>query len=43
MKRGLFAFAAGGILFAAALVGYLFVSRRPATLRVAVGPPKAKT
>jgi TRAP transporter TAXI family solute receptor len=35
----LFVLACGGLLFAVALVGYLFFSWRPATLRIAVGPP----
>ena len=40
MKRGLFiSLSAGGTMFAVALVGYLFFSWRPATLRIAVGPP----
>jgi TRAP-type uncharacterized transport system substrate-binding protein len=40
MKRATFiVLFAGGIVFAAALIGLLFFSWRPATLRVAVGPP----
>src|SRR5665213_3449391 len=30
---------AGGLMFTAALIGLLFFSWRPATLRIAVGPP----
>lgn len=40
MKRAsLVAVTIGGLLFGAALVGFLFFSFRPATLRIAVGPP----
>src|SRR5450631_705019 len=40
MKRAsLVAVTMGGLLFGVALVGFLFFSVRPATLRVAVGPP----
>jgi TRAP transporter TAXI family solute receptor len=40
MKRlPVFILAASGLVFAIALVGYLFFSWRPATLRIAVGPP----
>ncbi len=40
MKRGLFVvLSAAGIVFAVGLAGYLFFSWRPATLRIAVGPP----
>jgi hypothetical protein len=40
MKRGLLiALFAGGAVFAVALVGHLYFSWRPATLRIAVGPP----
>jgi TRAP transporter TAXI family solute receptor len=40
MKRATFiVLFAGGIVFTAALIGLLFFSWRPATLRIAVGPP----
>ena len=40
MKRLSFIVLAGGVLlFIAALIGYLFINWRPATLRIAVGPP----
>jgi TRAP transporter TAXI family solute receptor len=40
MKRATFiTLSAGGLLFAVALIGLLFFSWRPATLRIAVGPP----
>jgi TRAP transporter TAXI family solute receptor len=40
MKRAAFiVLFAGGIVFIAALIGLLFFSWRPATLRIAVGPP----
>jgi TRAP transporter TAXI family solute receptor len=40
MKRATFiVLFAGGLVFAAALIGLLFFSWRPATLRIAVGPP----
>jgi TRAP transporter TAXI family solute receptor len=40
MKRAAFiVLFAGGIVFVAALIGLLFFSWRPATLRIAVGPP----
>jgi TRAP transporter TAXI family solute receptor len=40
MKRAsLVAVTIGGLLFGVALVGFLFFSVRPATLRIAVGPP----
>jgi len=40
MKRlPMIVLAASGVVFAVALVGYLFFSWRPATLRIAVGPP----
>jgi TRAP transporter TAXI family solute receptor len=40
MKRATFiVLFAGGIVFAVALIGLLFFSWRPATLRIAVGPP----
>jgi TRAP transporter TAXI family solute receptor len=40
MKRAAFiVLFAGGVVFVAALIGLLFFSWRPATLRIAVGPP----
>jgi TRAP transporter TAXI family solute receptor len=40
MKRATFiTLFAGGLVFAVALIGLLFFSWRPATLRIAVGPP----
>ena len=40
MKRAAFiVLFAGGVVFIAALIGLLFFSWRPATLRIAVGPP----
>ena len=40
MKRATFiTLSAGGLVFAVALIGLLFFSWRPATLRIAVGPP----
>ncbi|THD71491.1 MAG: TAXI family TRAP transporter solute-binding subunit [Bradyrhizobium sp.] len=40
MKRATFiVLCVGGLVFAAALIGLLFFSWRPATLRIAVGPP----
>ena len=40
MKRATFiVLFAGGLVFVAALIGLLFFSWRPATLRIAVGPP----
>src|SRR5258708_17628984 len=40
MKRAtLFVLFGGGVAFSVALIGLLFFSWRPATLRIAVGPP----
>lgn len=40
MKRANAAFfVIAGLVFVAAVVGYLFINWRPATLRIAVGPP----
>ena len=40
MKRANAAlFVVAGLLFVAAVIGYLFINWRPATLRIAVGPP----
>ena len=43
MKRAtLIVLCAGGLVFTAALIGIVFFSWRPATLRIAVGPPNSQ-
>src|SRR6266849_10400977 len=39
VRATLIAIFVGGVLFAAALIAFLFFSLQPATLRIAVGPP----